>query len=159
MRSIFKALAVGAVSWLSLCAPVAFAQSSASFVMDRVTVTSAAEPSASASFSMALTFAQEGPVGSISRCNDSFVQNTGFWSILGETPVPVILRVARDGSDPTLPALSWSGSSSEFTLYRAVMAQGVVDPLNSVLVTATCAAIDTPPPAAVVFYLVEPTGN
>jgi len=142
-----------------VCTPAAFGQSSASFRMDRVTVASAAEPSSSANFALTLTFAQESPVGSISRCNDSFLQSTGFWSVLGETPVPVMLHVNRDASDASLPLLTWSGSSSEFTLYRAVLAQGVVDPINEALVTNACTAVDTPPPATVTYYVVEPTGN
>lgn len=135
------------------------AQSSTNFRMDRVTVTSGAETVSSLNYSIAITYAQEGPVGSISRCNDSFLQSTGFWSILGETPVPVQLHIGRDGTDRTLPALTWSGSSSEFTLYRATMPQGVVDPPNETLVTSSCAAVDTPPLASVVYYVVEATGN
>jgi len=140
-------------------APTLQAQSSATYRMDRVTVASAAESSSSLNYSIAVTFAQEGPVGSLSRCNDGFLQSTGFWSVLGEVPVPVLLHVSRDTVDPKQPSLVWSGSSSEFTIYRATMAQGLVDPFNETLVTSDCQAVDAPPPAAVTFYVVQPTGN
>jgi len=143
------------VAFASVCS----AQSSTNFRMDRITVASGAEPIASANFAMSVTFAQEGPVGSVSRCNDGLLQTAGFWSMSGHTPVPVRLHVGRAASDPSLPELSWSGSSPEFTLYRSVIPQGVVNPLNQTLVTTGCSTIDTPPPAAVIYYVVQPGGD
>jgi hypothetical protein len=79
--------------------------------------------------------------------------------VLGESPVPVWLVLSRNAVDRTQPDLRWSGSSSEFTLYRATFPMSIIDPLNELLVTSLCATTDALPPAATTFYLVSPTGN
>ena len=127
--------------------------------MERITIAASAGPVSSANFSTAVTFAQEVPVGSISRCNDGFLQSTGFWSVLGETPVPVFLFADKNDVEQTSVDLLWSGSSSEFTVYRSTFPDAVVDPLNEIVNTTLCATTDAPPPASIVFYLVQPTGN
>ena len=136
----------------------ASAQQSASFRVDRVTLAAGAGPISSASYVTTITIAQEGPVGSVSRCNDGFLQSTGFWSVLGESPVPVWLLVDKDDSDPPEVELTWSGSSSLFTLYRSGVAESLIDPLNVLLTTPECAVTDAPPAAPITFYLVSPTG-
>lgn len=133
-------------------------QESTSFRHERLTLASSAGPLSSASYVTTITFAQEGPVGSVSRCNNGFLQSTGFWSVLGETPVPVWLIVDKNGVDPTQVDLAWSGSSSLFTLYRGVVADSLIDPLNILLTTPDCAVTDAPPASAITFYLVRPTG-
>ena len=133
-------------------------QESASFRHERLTLASSAGPVSSASYVTTITFAQEGPVGSVSRCNNGFLQSTGFWSVLGETPVPVWLIVDKNGVDPTQVDIAWSGSSSLFTLYRGVVAESLIDPLNILLTTPDCSVTDAPPETAITFYLVRPTG-
>jgi hypothetical protein len=133
-------------------------QESTSFRHERLTLASSAGPLSSASYVTTITFAQEGPVGSVSRCNNGFFQSTGFWSVLGETPVPVWLIVDKNGVDPTQVDLAWSGSSSLFTLYRGVVAESLIDPLNILLTTPDCSVTDAPPASAITFYLVRPTG-
>ena len=142
-----------------LVAASASAQESTNFKLERLTLAATAGPATSANYATTITFAQEGPSGSLSRCNDGFLQSTGFWSVLGESAVPVRLMLGRNAADRTHPDLMWSGSSSEFTLYRATVPVSVIDPLNEFLVTSSCATTDTPPPAATTFYLVSPTGN
>ena len=135
------------------------AQESTSYRMDRITLASTANSVSSASYAMTVTFAQEGPVGSSSRCNDSFLQSTGYWSILGETPVPVFLLIDKNDVDAELPDLIWTGSASEFTVYRSEMRDDVVDPMHDVITTPLCAATDASPPSPIAYYLVVPTGN
>ena len=123
----------------------------------RVTVTSAAGRVSQGTLEMTPTIAQEGPVGSLSRCNDTFVQSAGFWSVLGGTPVPVFLTLAKDGFDPSAVDLQWTGSAPQFTLYRAPQSEAVTVAGTIVLNTSTCATSDTPPPSDVMFYVVVPT--
>jgi hypothetical protein len=144
--------------FLAFAPPMAQAQESASFRLDRITFAAGAGPVSSASYTTTITFAQEGPVGSISRCNDGFLQSTGFWSVLGETPVPVWLNVDKNAVDPTQVDLGWSGSSSQFSVYRAEFADSLLEPINLILTTSDCAVTDAPPPASITFYLVSPTG-
>jgi hypothetical protein len=133
-------------------------QESASFRHERLTLASSAGPVSSASYVTTITFAQEGPVGSVSRCNSGFLQSTGFWSVLGESPVPVWLIVDKNGMDPTNVDLAWVGSSSLFTVYRSDVAESLIDPMNVLLTTPDCAVTDAPPESVVTFYLVRPTG-
>ena len=135
------------------------AQESANFKLERMTLAATSGPATSANYATTITFAQEGPAGSLSRCNDGFLQSTGFWSVLGESPVPVRLTLGRNAADRTHPDLVWSGSSSEFTVYRATVPMSIIDPFNELVVTSLCATTDAPPPAATTFYLVSPTGN
>jgi hypothetical protein len=144
--------------FLASATPMASAQESASFRLDRITFTAAAEPVSSANYATTITIAQEGPVGSISRCNYGFLQSTGFWSILGESPAPVWLTVDKNGADPTQVDLGWSGSSSQFSLYRAESADSLAESYNLLTTTPDCALTDAPPSVPLTLYLVRPTG-
>jgi hypothetical protein len=132
------------------------AQESSSYVMDRITFNSAAQQTTSTTFVMNVTFVQEVPVGSASLCNQGYVQNLGFWSIMGYSSVPVMLRAARNTADPFDVDLSWTGSASSFEIYRSTVPNGIVDPPNLAAVTSECSDTDTPPNAAIVYYLVVP---
>lgn len=156
-RGAFLRAALALIS-LAAAVPVASGQESASFRLDRITFISGAEPVSSANYTTTITIAQEGPVGSVSRCNDGFLQSTGFWSVLGEAPVPVWLNVDKNGIDPTHVDLGWSGSSSQFQVYRAGFADSLLEPYNLLTTTPDCALTDAPPSAPITFYLVRPTG-
>ncbi len=132
------------------------AQESANYRMERVTIGAAAQRVSSSTFDMSATFAQQGPVGAASLCNQGFVQNTGFWSILGYSPAPVVLRAARSVVDPADVDLTWTGSASSFELYRSVFPNDVVDPPNLAAITAECGVTDSPPTVTIVYYLVVP---
>jgi hypothetical protein len=134
------------------------AQESASYRLDRVTFASGVGSVFSANYATTITIAQEGPAGSVSRCNDGFLQATGFWSILGESPAPVWLNLGKNGLDPTQVDLDWSGSSSQFSVYRAEFADSLSEPYNILITTPDCALTDAPPSAPITFYLVLPTG-
>ena len=159
MRTPRLIILVGGLIALAFVTAKIVAQESANYRLERITIAATADPVSSASYAMTVTFAQEGPVDSISRCNDSYLQSTGYWSVLGETPVPVFLRLDRNDANPALPDLMWTGSASEFTVYRSASPIEVVDPVNEVASTTLCAVTDVPPPAFIVYYLVLPTGN
>jgi hypothetical protein len=137
--------------------PSAFGQESDSFVMERITVASTADRAFSASYEMALTFAQEGPVGSVSVCNAGPRQTAGYWSLLGDTPTPVFLDVSRDPGDPSAVALSWSGSAGVFEVFRAAAPHTVATPPNSLTLTPSCGVSDAPPAGnRITYYVVVP---
>ena len=137
--------------------PSAFSQESASYVMNRVTVSSTADFVFSPSFEMAVTFAQEGPVGSVSVCNDGAFQSTGFWSIVGDPPASIVLDVFPD--PPGSVDLAWTGSAQLFEILRGELADTVPAPANSLATTSLCAASDTPPGGVIFYYLVVSAGN
>ena len=125
--------------------------------MDRVTITAAAARLASTSFDLNVTLAQEGPVGSVSFCNNGFLVSTGFWSFLGNYPPPVGLSVRLNEFDPDSIDLTWSGSAASFDVYRAEAPESIVDVLNLLTTAGECAAKDTPPgDRQVLYYLVVP---
>ena len=72
--------------------------------------------------------------------------------------MPVWLNVDKNDVDPTQVDLGWSGSSSQFSLYRAAFAASLVEPYNLLMTTSDCAVTDAPPSAPITFYLVRPTG-
>ena len=137
--------------------PPPSAQESANFRLDRITFAAGVRPVSSANYATTITIAQEGPVGSVSRCNDGFLQSTGFWSVLGESPAPVWLNVDKNDVDPTQVDLGWSGSSSQFSVYRAEFADSLLEPFNVLLTTSDCTVTDAPPSVPITFYLVRPT--
>ena len=128
--------------------------------MDRVTLTAAAGHITSANAAMEPTFAQEGPVGALSRCNNGFLQHVGFWSILGEASVPVHLQVRFDELDPLGVELEWTGTASQFLIHRSTDASVITDPASELGMTSSCMASDSPPPSEpIIYYLVLPAGS
>ena len=136
------------------------AQSSSSFVMERVTIAAEAGQASSASFVLLATLAQEGPVGSASLCNSGHVHSLGFWSILGgDAPPDTLLSVRHNPLDPAAVDLFWSGSSPTFDVYRATAPTAVAEPFNVVATTSSCTATDAPPDDLIIYYLVLPSGT
>lgn len=134
--------------------------SSASYTMERVTVAGGAASSGAAFYDTRVTFAQEGPAGSVSVCNDGLGQGTGFWSVMGLAAVPVHLQVARDPLDPESVVLKWSGSSPSFEMYRAWLPFNVLDPVHLTTTTTDCELTDLPPQGPdIVYYLITPAGS
>jgi len=125
--------------------------------MTRVTLASTGSTAASPSFEMRVTLGQAVPVGAVSRCNDGFHQSAGFWSVLGDLPVPTVLLVARDPAAPGGVILSWSGSASQFDLYRSGIAGSVLDPGNFVTSTFACTTADLPPEIPRTYYQIVPS--
>ena len=139
-------------------AGAASAQESASFVMTRVTLAATGSTAASPSFEMRVTLGQAVPVGAVSRCNDGYHQSAGFWSVLGDLPVPTLLLVNKDPGDPSGVVLSWTGTASQFDLYRSSAAVSVLDPINFVVSAFGCAISDFPPNTPRTYYQVVPSG-
>jgi hypothetical protein len=136
------------------------AQESASYVADRTTVTAVAGRASSAGYVIEATLGEIHPVGSASFCNVGFTNSTGFWSVLGDSQVPIVLMLAHDPGDPVTALLSWTGSYPQFEVLRSASAADVLDPLNLLTTTAGCDAADPDPPAATVFfYMVVPAGS
>lgn len=139
-------------------APV-YAQQSPSFLMQRVTLAVTGAVAASTSFSTRVTFGQTVPVGAASRCHDGYHQTAGFWSILGDQPVPATLVVAKDPGNLGGVILSWSGSASQYDVYRSSLATSVLDPGNFVSSSFDCTKPDLPPVTPSTYYLVAPAAE
>ena len=145
-------------AWLVLASVgPASAQESASFVMGRVTFAATGAVAASPNFDMRVTLGQAVPVGAVSRCNDGYHQSAGFWSILGDQPVPTLLLLAKDPANPGGVILSWTGSASQFDLYRSISAGSVLDPGNFFGSVFDCTTADLPPVSPRVYYRVVPS--
>lgn len=140
---------------------VSHAQQSASYVSERVALSAAAGSAASGSFTTTVTVAQQGPSGAASLCNDGWLVSVGFFSILGASPVPIVLRAERDPIDPGTVQLEWSGAVAQFDLYRVTAdAAGIGDPANLDRTLSLCTAADTNAAEAdLVFYRVVAGGT
>ena len=93
-------------------------------------------------------------MGSVSFCNQGPLLTAGFWSLLGDTPVPVFLDVSLDPGSSSKVQLSWSGSASIFEVFRAAAPHAVPTPDNTLMLTSTCGAADSPPESNVITYSV-----
>jgi hypothetical protein len=137
--------------------PEVRSQESPSFVMDRVTVSAIAARTSSARFDLAVTFAQEVPVGGASFCNAGFVADLGFWSLLGGGRAPILLTVDHSPMAPEDVDLRWTGSAETFGVYRSSMPEDIALPSSLTRTTSECSAPDSPPvEPAVIYYIVIP---
>ncbi len=130
-------------------------QQSPNFSMDRISVVATSNASASVNFETAVVIGQDSPSGASSFCSEGFVNSTGFWSVLGDLPVPTILEVGKDSADQNVAELSWSGTEDVFQLYSSNLSTNIFDPANLTIETATCSAEDSQS-AALIFYSVIP---
>ena len=120
MSSLTNMTVAIACGLLVLLAPVnravAGAASSASFSIERMTLSAGAEASSSASFVLTPTINQELVVGT--SASPGFVIQSGFWSFLGSGLVPVVLSV-EPGVAPDEVNLSWSGNNAPYEVFQA----------------------------------------
>jgi len=136
------------------------AQESASFVAERLTLVVTGDSASSSNFDTVVTFAQEGPVGSVSICNDGMLPTSGFWSIRGGTFVPIFLEASRNPADPEQVDLMWSGAVPLFDVYRAEEPEDVAIPMHLLLTTSSCSLSDVPPGGSDIFYyLISPSAG
>ena len=134
----------------------ATAQQSANFSMDRISVTAVANTASSTNFETTVVVGQNSPSGASSFCNTGFINSTGFWSVLGDLPVPIQLRVDKN-TDPTAVDLMWTGADDTFQLFRSTSPVNVTDPTNLQLETPLCDASDTDASGSnILFYNVIP---
>jgi len=152
------AVILGSTSLVLTPVAPAAAQESGSFVMSRVTLAATGAVASSPRFDMRSTLGQAVPVGAVSRCNDGYHQTAGFWSVLGDQPVPTLLFVASDVANPGGVILTWTGSAPQFDLYRATTAPTLLDPGNFTHTVFGCTTADLPPVAPRIFYQVVPSG-
>jgi hypothetical protein len=149
------AIAAAAILALIRVSPAA-AQESPSYVMQRITLAAGSQTLSSASFDATATVGQEGPVGAASVCNASWTSSVGFWSLLGDLPVPVVLTVAPHPSDPQAVVLSWSGNAPQFQVYRGFTPASLVSPGNLEQTVNVCSADDpNVGPISPLYYDVE----
>lgn len=134
------------------------AQESGHFVMSRVTLAATGAVASSPTFDMRVSFGQAVPVGAVSRCNDGYHQSAGFWSVLGDQPVPTLLLVTRDPANPGGVILNWTGSASQFDLYRSSTAPSLLNPGNLARSVFGCTMADLPPVTPRIYYQVVPSG-
>jgi len=134
------------------------AQESDHFVMTRVTLAATGAVASSSTFDMRVSLGQAVPVGAVSRCNDGYHQSAGFWSVLGDQPVPTLLLVGRDPANPGGVILNWTGSAAQFDLYRSNTAPTLLDPGSFTRSILGCTTADLPPVTPRIYYQVVPSG-
>ena len=89
-----------------------------------------------------------------------YQQSFGFWSVLGDLPVPIRLQVDKSVQAPLTVELEWSGATERFELYRAFAPQDLVVPQNLALVTSQCVASDENASASdIIYYSVVPSSS
>ena len=143
-----------------LGAPQAFAQESAHFSLQGVTVTAGASSTASPRFDLAVTVAELEPSGAASFCNAGFGLVLGAAPFTPDLPVPNHLIVLRNSTDPAHVDLSWSGSASSYDVYRSQSASNLTSPANYLTTSTGCLVVDTDPfTGPIVYYTVVPAGN
>lgn len=133
------------------------AQESANFTLKRVTVSSIAEHSGSASFMNTVTGIDIG--GSASVCPTGMAVTTGFWSVKGISSIPVILTAMVNEIEPQDVDLDWTGLGPTFSLYRSENPENIISPANLFGMLSECADTDSTAvisEGVVLFYKVEP---
>jgi len=63
------------------------------------------------------TLAQPSTVGASASLH--FITESGYWSFLGSTIVPVVLMTSRHPGSPGAIDLAWSGNNAPYAIYRA----------------------------------------
>jgi hypothetical protein len=157
-KGVVRAIVVAATL---LFAGISPAQESASFRMERVALSASGGAAESARFETRIVLADPGPSGGMaSACGTTWIQTTGFLSILAGGPVPIRLTVTRPSTDPLEVELSWTGTDALFDVRRSFDAGSIGDPASVSTTLAECSATD-PDPAEneIIFYLVLPAGS
>jgi len=143
-----------------LGAPRAFAQESARFSLDGVSVTAGVADAASARFDLAVTVAELEPSGAASFCNAGFGVVLGAAPFTPDLPVPNHLIVLRNAVDPGHVDLSWSGAAASYDVYRSTSSSSLTSPSNYLTTSSGCLVVDTDPfTGPIVYYTVVPAGN
>ncbi len=131
------------------------AQESANYSMDRISIAAVGSTTSSATFATTVVIGEDSPEGASSYCNSGFVNSVGFWSVLGDLPVPIVLAVDKAQGNPQGVELTWSGTNNLFQVFRSISPMDVLDLANLDVETASCSSNDSQS-AAIVFYKVVP---
>ncbi len=106
---------------LALCNMLSpLAAQSVTYVSDRTTAVAGAATMTSSGYESTVLVAQQSPTGAASACNAGNISSFGFWSTLGDLPLPIVLRVQRNPTDPGAIDLTWTGADSEFQVCRDI---------------------------------------
>jgi hypothetical protein len=97
--------------------PAQAQSSSASYVLKQSTTNSAGDVSTSAGYRLSPSLGQEATVGT--SASPHYVLQSGFWSFVGSSLVPVYLTAERNVINPDDVDLTWSGVSDPYDLYRS----------------------------------------
>jgi hypothetical protein len=155
MIKYLKHLFCSILALSSTVALLADTPESSSFIMERVSLSAAGQTVASTDYETTIVFGQNSPSGAASNCNSGYVSSFGFWSALGDLPVPIQLRVAKDSTDESTVDLSWTGSDDVFQVFRSFTPHDVLDPANLDLEISECSASDPQAGAGdLIFYRV-----
>src|SRR6185503_16852987 len=93
----------------------AAASESPSYRLSPVAIDAAGAPAGGPTHRLSASLAQESTVGS--SASPHFVVQSGFWSFLGTTMVPVLLSVSHTPGDSESVDLSWSGNQASYDIY------------------------------------------
>lgn len=114
-RPALLAVAAGMTA-CALSLPAHAQATSANYRLQPVTVNGGCAPTTSATHRLNASLGQESTVGASSAPH--FIVQSGFWSFLGSTVVPVVLTANRDAVQPATVDLSWSGNNASYSIYR-----------------------------------------
>jgi hypothetical protein len=132
----------GALAVSTLLALPALAQSSAHYSVKRSAVVSGAAALSSSNFRNNATGPQYAVSGGSSFCNTGRRNEMGFWSVSGQTLVPIVLTTKKNPSDPLDVDLSWSGTAATYQFFRAYTPTDVLNPGNLEFETNQCSTTD-----------------
>ena len=91
---------------------------SPSYRLSPVAIDAAGDQVGGPTHRLSASLAQESTVGS--SASPHFIVQSGFWSFLGTTMVPVLLSVSHTpGGDHESVDLSWSGNQASYDIYRS----------------------------------------
>ena len=127
--------------------------SSVGYTQEQSTVNGGGGPIASVGYSLNGSAGQEAAIGASSSPN--WVVQSGFWSFVGSTLVPVVLFADKNSGDPEDVDLSWSGNNSPYQLYASDDCTNI----HAYWLTteASNSFTDSPPPDALTCYSVLAT--
>ena len=137
----------------TLGAPAARGQaSSANFVLEPASPNSGGRTAVSPSYRLVGSLAQPAPTTSAAA--PSFILQSGFWGFLGSLPVPLVLAVDRNPSDPDHCDLTWSGNAPPYEVYASA---DCADVLSYPVASSSRNALEgvEPPVARLVCFDVE----
>lgn len=103
---------------LLLSSVAANPQQSGPYVLERMTASSGAATMTSASYVNILSTAQDTPIGASSVCGGADLSSFGFWSVVGDLAVPIMLQVRQNPTDPNSLDLTWTGAAAQFQVCR-----------------------------------------
>jgi len=106
-----------AVSTLLWSTPVAAQSQSPSFRLQPVTIDGGGGRGSSATKQADGSLGQELAVGA--SASPHFIVQSGFWSFLGSTLVPVVLAANKIPAQVGAVDLTWSGNNAPYDVYRA----------------------------------------